>query len=358
MTNKVTGAGRVVEALIAELGKYSEHEFVVFHTKAVTPCACAENVRWILLDVPLGTIKNLLIAGFYIRRHNIDVLYYTFVDIPLFLGLPVVAVVYDLFYMWDREYFASGSICRYWLVKMITWWRLFSAHSLIAISETTRAQIRALPLLSGKTIHKVDLCLHTPPPISSPTKASESDSSQGYLLYVGNNRNHKNLRRLVEAFSIAKKRGLSGCTLVMCGAIDPRYDNPLASAKEYGVPDSVIHLGHVRDDELDALYANCMFVVVPSLYEGFGLPALEAASRGKAVLSSSASALREVLGDAGIYCDPYDIEAWAAALTRLVSDEPYRTVTAKACYERSKMFSRERFGRETIDALLSAGREH
>lgn len=354
ITKSITGAGRVVSSLLAELQNYTEHEFVVFHIGTfLPPPGRLPNVSYVLLDIPVSSFRNLFAAGRAIRGYHLDVLYYPFVDVPVGVGTPTVAVVYDLFYMEDRSYFSQGGRIRYLLVKFLTWWRLLAATSLIAISETTATQIRRLPLARNKNIFKVDLCLYsTAFKESGETALHPELASNRYFLYVGNNRRHKNLRTLIKAFSDAIPALPYDIRLVLCGSVDQRYEDPMNWVKEFGVEKRVLHLGPVSDTELEQLYKNCMCVAVPSLYEGFGLPALEGASYKKAVISSTVSALREVLGDTALYCDPQDVAAWARAMAELAGNEEKRSAIAEACYERSKTFSGERFGRETIAALV------
>jgi glycosyltransferase involved in cell wall biosynthesis len=170
------------------------------------------------------------------------------------------------------------------------------------------------------------------------------------MLYVGNNRHHKNLEGLIRAFALGKNR-LQGWHLVLCGVVDHRYDDPTKWISEEGLDSSVTHLGLVDDDKLDYLYSGASFVIVPSLYEGFGLPALEAAIRGKAVLASDIDALREVMAEAALYCDPLNPKSISDGMIVLANDRAMRSRLEIEGCQRAKGFNCKRFGEETISAL-------
>ena len=122
--------------------------------------------------------------------------------------------------------------------------------------------------------------------------------------------------------------------------------------RQKALEDRAEHLGAVDEQELVALYKNAGWIVVPSLYEGFGLPALEAATFKKAVLCSDIEAMREVLGDAGFYVGSENVEEWAEAMVRLGADDEMRHRYAAACKEQAENFSVEKFARNTINVLV------
>lgn len=142
-----------------------------------------------------------------------------------------------------------------------------------------------------------------------------------YVLFVGNVRPHKNLGRLIDAF--ARLRG--GVSLAVVGHRDRRYWPPLArQIDRLGLADRVRVLDYVPAETLPALYSGARAVVIPSLYEGFGLPILEAMACGAPVIASTTGGLREAAGDAALLVDPEDEPAIAVALQRLVDDAALR----------------------------------
>lgn len=177
-----------------------------------------------------------------------------------------------------------------------------------------------------------------------------------YVLYVGMNKPHKNLERLVQAWA-----GLPGARdgsehLVIAGRSDPRYPGARSLASQLGLADSVIFSGDVAEADLPALYSGATLFVFPSLYEGFGLPVLEAMACGAPVVCSSTPALLEVAGDAALTFDPLEVVAQTAALDRALSDPELRVRLRQHGLARAHQFSWQRAARETRNAYVTASR--
>ena len=160
-----------------------------------------------------------------------------------------------------------------------------------------------------------------------------------FILYLGINKPHKNLPRLVEAFARADLP--DDVSLVLAGREDQRYPTGRTLARTAGVADRVICLGDVAEADLPALYSAATLFAFPSLYEGFGLPPLEAMACGTPVICSRASSLPEVVGEAGLLCDPLDVGDLARALMIAFSDDALRWRLAEAGLARSRQFTWE-----------------
>ena len=162
-----------------------------------------------------------------------------------------------------------------------------------------------------------------------------------YLLYVGNLSPHKNLLRLLQAFARIVRE--IPHKLVITGRKDPRFYPALeAEMQALGLQHRVMFLDYVRADELPSLYAGADIFVFPSLYEGFGLPPLEAMACGTPVIVSNVSSLPEVVGDAALMVDPYDVEGMAKAMYRVLSDDGLSKEMRRKGLERAKLFSWEK----------------
>ncbi|WP_318253503.1 glycosyltransferase family 1 protein [Selenomonas sp. AB3002] len=148
-----------------------------------------------------------------------------------------------------------------------------------------------------------------------------------YLLCVGNVKPHKNISRLLEAYALFRSRTEKAPRLLIVGKKDgflTGVDNLEARLTELGVKDDCIFTGYVDDKTLAGLYKSAVGYVCPSLYEGFGLPPLEAMSYGTPVIAARAASLPEVLGEGALYIDPYDTEDMAAAMAKLTEDASLR----------------------------------
>jgi len=163
-----------------------------------------------------------------------------------------------------------------------------------------------------------------------------------FVLFVGNDKPHKNLRRLVTAFDrVADDLDHDLLLVGRCAGVDAY--NPR--------PERIRRQGAVDDDTLKRLYAQATALVMPSLYEGFGLPPLEAMASGTSVVAARAASLPEVCGEAALYIDPYRVDDMAAAITTICGDVELRESLVAAGRERVKGFSWERAAAGTLPSL-------
>jgi glycosyltransferase involved in cell wall biosynthesis len=174
-------------------------------------------------------------------------------------------------------------------------------------------------------------------------------SQPPYFLYLGRHDPYKNLHRIVEAFA---KIASGDCELWLGGSYDRRYTPKLqVQAKELGLSDRIKFLDYVPYDRLPILLNQALALVFPTLWEGFGLPVLEAMACGTPVITSNLSSLPEVAGDAAILIDPYNVEEMAAAMQAVAEDEKLRSRLSALGLERASQFSWAKTGRATVEIL-------
>jgi glycosyltransferase involved in cell wall biosynthesis len=171
----------------------------------------------------------------------------------------------------------------------------------------------------------------------------------GYILFVGTIEPRKNLPALLEAYSLVRARGNVRPlpALAIAGAEGWLYERTYRRIDELSLRDSVRLLGALPDEGLPAAYQGARAFALPSLYEGFGLPALEALACCVPVLASDAGSLPEVVGDAGVLLDPLDIDMWADMLEQVLLDAAFAQGLREAGPRRAAMFSWERAASET-----------
>ena len=158
-----------------------------------------------------------------------------------------------------------------------------------------------------------------------------------FVLAVGTVQPRKNLTRLIEAFGqIAHHEDVQ---LIIVGRLGWLFDSTLQRVAELQLQDHVRFLGFVPDDDLPALYSLASCFAFPSVYEGFGLPPLEAMACGTPVVSSNVSSMPEVLGTAALFIDPYDVDALAEALRQVLADPELQRTMSQAGLEQVKAFS-------------------
>jgi glycosyltransferase involved in cell wall biosynthesis len=174
--------------------------------------------------------------------------------------------------------------------------------------------------------------------------------SKNYFLFVGTLQPRKNITRLIEAFALLKNK-YSEITLVIVGRKGWKYDEIIEAPTKYNVTDSVLFLDFVPDEDLPSLYANAIAYVLPSLYEGFGLPVLEAMEYDCPVITSNISSLPEAGGEAALYVNPENVIDISDKMEKLLSDEELRKNLIKKGHEQIKKFSWEKTAKETLAVL-------
>lgn len=170
-----------------------------------------------------------------------------------------------------------------------------------------------------------------------------------YFLYVGSHKVHKNLPRLLRAYAVSGVRG--SIRLLMTGEPDKRMSLDL---KNLGLESEVTFIGFPDNEELSAFYRGALALLFPSLYEGFGLPPVEAMACGVPVLTSNVCSLPEIVGDAGIIVNPTDIEAIADGIRRLAESSSLVAELQQKGIDRARRFSWEKTAAKTSGALQTA----
>lgn len=175
--------------------------------------------------------------------------------------------------------------------------------------------------------------------------------SQGYILHVGTVEPRKNIERLIEAFEIlARGMGRPVERLVLVGSAGWLNEKIYRRIEISPLRERIVLTGPISANDLPYIYNGAAVFVYPSLYEGFGLPVVEAMACGVPVITSNTSSLPEVVGDAGILVDPYDAEAFAAAIHGALVDQDLRREMAHKAVKRAKILSWEKTAREMLTA--------
>jgi glycosyltransferase involved in cell wall biosynthesis len=160
-----------------------------------------------------------------------------------------------------------------------------------------------------------------------------------FVLYTGNIKPHKNVDRLIEAYALLRRQGFEDVQLLIIGEEISRYPNLRRLVHRHQLHRQVRFFGFVPDETLAVLYRLASVFVFPSLYEGFGLPPLEAMAAGAPVITSNVSSLPEVVDEAAVLIDPTDAGSIAAAMARVLGDADLRAELIRRGHERVKAFS-------------------
>lgn len=229
-------------------------------------------------------------------------------------------------------------------------WLLKFAKAIICVSENTKKDIINAYSLKGNNIYVIyEGCKLKELSIKKNEIIKKRYNIKKYILYVGDMRPYKNLERTLEAFSRIQIKDLY---FVIGGKKDPRfYPEIEKKAKSLSLCDRVIFTDYIKEEELSLFYKEADLFIFPSLYEGFGLPPLEAMACGCPVVVSNAASLPEVCGDAAYYVNPYSVDSIAEGIYKVLTDEDLRQSLIQKGLERVKLFSWEKTAEQTLEVF-------
>ncbi len=269
---------------------------------------------------------------------------------------PSVVTVHDLGH---RRFPGAHTAAQRLYLELTARRHVRSATRLLCVSRATAADLATLyGAPAGKLAVVYEAAAPCPPADAAHTRdvALRHRLTRPYALYIGTIQPRKNLARLIAAYARLYTQDDPGWDLVLAGGTGWGSEPLHEIARRLGVADRVRFLGYVPDEELDPLLRGARLFTFPSLYEGFGLPVLEAQSCGVPVMTANNSSLPEVAGDAALLVDPTDIDAIADAMLRLSRDEELRRQLIAAGHRNVQRFSWAKAAAETLAVLEEAAR--
>ena len=325
-----------------------------------TSSSGAEAVRWTVRIIPFPRLWTHVRLNWELRRHPPDLLFIPAHVMPIACPVPTVVTAHDLGYLYYPE---THRAFDRWYLHWSTCRHVHLAACIIADSQATRqdlarhygadlSRVRVIYPGYDETLHRVE-----DPQIIAASRARYHIQGD-YLLYLGTLQPRKNLPRLIEAFARAnlpwspsERRGFQ---LVLAGKKGWDYDTLLRLVNRLGLQDRVIFPGYIAPEDKAALLSGAKALVFPSLYEGFGIPILEAMVCGVPVLTSHVSSLPEVAGDAAVLVDPLDIDSIAAGLRQVVHQPDLRRALVERGYCQAERFSWQNAARQLWEVFDSA----
>lgn len=284
-------------------------------------------------------------------RAGLDLLFCPVNVRPLVSSCPTIVTIHDLIFL---RYPASFHPLKRAYLSAMTGWSARHAAHVITVSETTRQDVISLLGVRPGRVTAVHNGVGTQFKPCSPEEVAAFRRDKGIegriVLYIGTLEPRKNLTTLIKAFAqMAKAPDMADVNLAIGGSKGWYYDEIFATAEDLGLTGSgrVRFLGRVPDEELPLWYNIAALCAYPSLYEGFGLPPLEAMACGTPAVVSNTSALPEVVGDAGLLVDPEDTGAWTRAMRRVLTDTELAQRLSTEGITQASRFSWERTARET-----------
>ena len=364
-TYREAGLSKHIAALVRHLlALDTPHHWTVFvgHGQRpawlrATPQVTVRESRVPTLRPPLRIAWEQTILPFAAARFGLDVLACPVNVRPLLPVPPAVVTVHDLVFLRYPERFRRSK--RLYL-QALTGWSVRRARRVIAVSESTADDIAQLLGLPRRRITVIPNGIDNPalrplPPDKVAAFRRAKDLPERVILYVGTLEPRKNLPALIRAY--AAIRAETGATLVLAGGKGWFYEEIFRTVRDLGLADVVRFPGYVPDAELPLWYNSAEVFAYPSLYEGFGLPALEALACAVPVVAANTSALPEVVGQAGLLIDPADDAALAAALRAVLTDPALAARLRAAGPPQAARFSWDAGARRTLAIYESAARK-
>jgi len=344
------GIGTYVRNLVRHLARLDrETTYFLFCDRAdqATLRDLAENFVPVVEDSAGYSFREHVSIPFHLRRLGVDLLHSPHYVVPLLCGRHVVVTVHDCIHLLFPEYLPNKLALQYARYMMGS--AIDKSRMVFTVSEASRRDIlRFHPGADPDKVqvvpNAIDDAILEDPGEEEMERVSERYQIRGrFVLYAGNIKPHKNLSRLIAAFALLKQRaGHEDLKLLIIGDEINRYGSLRRSVESAGIRQDVRFFGFVPDRTLAALYRLASAFAFPSLYEGFGLPPLEAMACGTPVVTSRLSSLPEVVGDAAVLVDPYSVEDIADGLARVLSDGELRTTLIARGRVRARSFSWER----------------
>ena len=334
-----TGIGRYISELCHALLQADEGiQILVFGSAHVHQ----RRLEWRTFQAPIYSLSEQVLGGLALRRaaSQVSLFHAPHYNVPLLMPRPYVLTVHDLIPFRFREQF--GRVHTELGFRVLRRATRGAAQIIVNSHCTERDLVAAIPQCRGKVrvIH-----LGVSEFFSPGIKGADRDvlNSQGvtrYILTLSSRKPYKNLSTAIAAFRLVQ-RAYPDISLVSVGP------------GGVGVENGVIHLGYVDDERLRSLYRSAECLVFPSLYEGFGLPVLEAMACGCPVVCSTGSGLDEVCGNAAVQRDPHDVDAFAEDILKILQNIDFRASLVQEGMLQAKQFSWRQAALKTLDVYRS-----
>jgi glycosyltransferase involved in cell wall biosynthesis len=289
-----------------------------------------------------------------LARDRIAVFLSPYYKCPLFAPCPTVITVHDLFfirYLGDRRPIYDAVMTRLARIyaaraAAVIADSQYSKRSIVETLGVSEAKVTVIPVALGAEFK--------PEPLADGVRLRYGIVPP-YILYVGNFLPHKNVPRLIQAYAGLGKELKDTHHLVLAGGDREHRSDLERLAGRLSVADRVLFPGFIDEENLPAIYSGCALFILPSLEEGFGLPALEAMACGAPVAASNRAAIPEVVGDAALLFDPEDVSAMAEAMTRALSQPDMRERMRGEGLARAGAFTPEQTAGRVVALLREVG---
>ena len=342
------GIGTYIRNLLRHLARTDQDtEFVLLCGEADLGVAAqlGPNFRAVLEPSPNYSLREQVHVPWVLRRERPNVYHAPHYVLPAGVRCPSVVTIHDCIHLMFPQYLPNRVAYAYARAQM--WSAARRSNCILTVSEASKRDILHLFNVAPETIvvvyNAIDSHFSVTPSEEAVARVRERyQLDHPFVLYVGNIKPHKNLVRLIEAFDELRRGELEDLKLLIIGDQISKLPALRRAVHRHKLHKHVRFLGYLADDQLAILYRLASVFAFPSLYEGFGLPPLEAMASGTPVVTSNVSSLPEVVGGAAVLVDPYDVDAIVDGLRRVLTNPTLAAEMRQKGIARAREFSWER----------------
>ena len=357
------GIGTYIRNLLRQLARLDhDTEFVLFcrPEDAGTLGSLGANFRPVVERAGNYSAAEQIHIPLAVKRERVTLFHAPHYVLPVLVPCPSVVTIHDCIHLMFPQYLPNRLALAYARTSIALAAR--RATRIMTVSETSK---RDIIKFFGTPPSKIDVIYNAyddrfgivPPEEDLERVRERFQLHDPFVLYAGNVKPHKNLERLIDAFHLVRQRGLPNLKLVLIGDEISKYAVLRRAVHRHQLHKYVRFLGYLPEDTLAHMYRLASVFVFPSLYEGFGLPPLEAMASGTPVVTSNVSSLPEVAGDAALLVDPYDPSAIADGIHRVLTDDALRATMRVKGLARAHQFSWETSVRRVHEIYRAVARE-
>jgi glycosyltransferase involved in cell wall biosynthesis len=341
------GIGTYIRNLLRQLARLDrETEYVLFCRPDDVPALATlgENFRPVVETAGKYSLAEQWKIPLALRREDVTLFHAPHYVLPPLVGRRSVVTIHDCIHLMFPQYLPNRLAFAYAQASIVTASR--RATRILTVSESSKRDILRFVDLNPEKIDVIyngyDERFAVEPREEDVVRVRDRyQLHDEFVLYAGNVKPHKNLERLIEAFHLVRNRGLDHLKLVLMGDEISKYASLRRAVHRHQLHRYVRFLGYLPEETLAVMYRLAGVFAFPSLYEGFGLPPLEAMVSGTPVVTSNVSSMPEVAGDAAVLVNPYDPEAIAEGIYQVLTDDQLRRSLRQRGIARARQFSWE-----------------
>jgi glycosyltransferase involved in cell wall biosynthesis len=355
------GIGTYIRNLLRQLAHLDHQtEFVLLCRPQDVPslATLGANLRPVAETSANYSIIEQIRIPLALKREGVTLFHAPHYVLPPLVPCRSVVTIHDCIHLMFPQYLPNRLALGYARASIFAAAR--RATRVLTVSESSKRDILRFVDIKPEKIDVIynayDLRFTVEPREEDVSRVRERYQLQDeFVFYAGNVKPHKNLERLIEAFHLVRRRGLDHLRLVLIGDEISRYAALRRAVHRHQLHQYVRFLGYLPEETLAVMYRLAGVFVFPSLYEGFGLPPLEAMASGTAVVTSNVSSLPEVAGDAAVLVDPYDPNAIANGIYKVLTDSEFRRDLRARGVARARQFSWEQSVRRVREIYGEVG---